>query len=205
LFIKEEGSDIAKRFLEYEAIESYYEATEYQKHCKDLGETPLTKEELAALEKRRNDLCKRYGDDFTGYYGWAASVLSKRQRNFAAIEKKVDLDMLRPFYKMACINVHSGPKGITFKIGLMDNSTKSEVHLAGPSNFGLTDPGHSMAVSLSQITTVLLTTKPTVERLVIITAIQKLVDEIGEAFLEVQHDIEKEESEENRYEDLSFE
>jgi hypothetical protein len=43
------------------------------------------------------------------------------------------LDYLRPYYKLASHNVHAQPKGILFKLGLVQNQ---DILLAGPSNYG---------------------------------------------------------------------
>ncbi len=78
------------------------------------------------------------------------------------LEKAVGLDYLRPYYKLASHNVHAGPKGAFFRLGLMSN----DVLLAGPSNAGLADPLMGAGNALVQITITLLTTKPNVDRLV---------------------------------------
>ena len=70
----------------------------------------------------------------------------------------------------------------TFRLGLSDQA--NEVLLAGPSNMGLADPGHSTAISLCQVTTVLLTTEPNLDSIVIPKLLLKLEQEIGEAFLQ---------------------
>jgi hypothetical protein len=70
--------------------------------------------------------------------------------------------------------------------------------LAGPTNWGLADPGHGTLVSLYQITTsLLLFGRPSLEdepmRIAILRALEKLVDEAGEAFLTVHKEVEDEE------------
>lgn len=193
-FILEHNQDIAKRFLQYEIVESYRQALAYQKHCLELGYEPLTKKELTEIKRAYDNICKIYGKDFRQYpYGWIPKSIL-RKRNFAEIEKYVKLDRLRPYYNMACYNVHSGPKGILFKLGLIQDRSKGELLLAGPSNFGLADPGQSSAISLSQITTCLLSTKPTMDRLIMIRVMQNLLAEICETFCEVQSQIRKEEN-----------
>ena len=94
---------------------------------------------------------------------------------------------------MACINVHAFAKSLKFRLGLIQDNSRQEILLAGPSNYGLADPAQNAAISLHQITTCLLTTKPTVENLIAISTMQKLVEEIGETFCRVQYQIEKEE------------
>jgi len=191
-FITEHGQSIAERFIHFEVIEAYKAAIEYQKHCHELGYKPLTKKELQWIKKMRDNVIKTYGRDFGKSYGWVPkNMLSKR--NFAEIEKSVKLDKFRPHYRLACHIVHSGSIGIKFSLGLVQDSSKSPIILAGPSNYGLADPGQGMAISLVQVTTCLLTIRPTLERLITIRAMQKLVDEICLAFCEVQSQIKEEE------------
>jgi hypothetical protein len=101
--------------------------------------------------------------------------------HIADIEADVGLDYMRPYYKMASNNVHANPQGILFKLGLIPEI--GDILLTGPSNLGLTDPGHCTAISLLQITTNLLTTaEPNMDRIVILQILSALTNEIGEAF-----------------------
>jgi len=192
-FIKEFGQKVAEKYLHYELIETYREAEKYKEHCKELGLEPLPDDEFNKIENNVKILCEQYGDGFEGSYGWASGIIQKERIYFSDIEKKVNLEKFRPYYKMACNYVHASSKGIRFRLGLITNSPKSNILLAGPSNYGLADPGQLSAISLHQITTCLLTTKPSIESLITITTMQKLVDEISMSFSEVQSKIEEEE------------
>ena len=55
----------------------------------------------------------------------------------------------------------------------------------GPTNYGLADPGKIAAISLGQITACLLASTATLKRLVIIETLRGLVDEICDAFDEI--------------------
>jgi hypothetical protein len=191
-FIKDQGSEVAKRYLHHEITETYKEALVYQEHCRRLGYEPLTEKELEVIRKRSDEILRTYGKDFREEYGWVPrSILS--ERNFAEIEKHVKLDHLRPYYKAASQNVHSGPKGIGIKLGLLRGGSHEPMLLAGQSNYGLADPGQNAAISLNQITTCLLSIRTTFERASTMKAMQKLVEQINPAFVEVQFQIEKEE------------
>jgi len=195
LFIKEHGQDIAKRFLDYEVVENYREAVDYQKHCEELGYEPLTIVEFKEIEKKYADTCRKYGKDFKKSYGWIPKGMLS-VRNFYEIEKSLKLSKFYPFYILASLNVHAGAKSLKFRLGLFQDSPKSDLLLAGPSNYGLADPGQSAAISLNQITFCLLASKPSMERLITMTTMHKIVNEICEAFVEVQFQIEREETEE---------
>jgi hypothetical protein len=182
LFISTNGNELAERYLLYDNVESYKAATIYQEHCEKLGYEPLTKEELNEIKEIYDNLIDRFGKNYRYDYGWASSAIGKNKPSFRDIEKVAGLKHLRPYYKMACHNVHANPRGLFFKLGLYPES--GDILLAGPSNVGMADPGHSTALSLAQITVSLLTHQPNLDRLVICQILMKLEKEIGEAFME---------------------
>jgi hypothetical protein len=191
-FVKEHGLDVAKRYLLHDTIAIYKDALAYQEHCRRLGYEPLTDREFKVVETRYRQMRETYGSEFAEDYGWVPNnILSKR--DFAHMEKHVKLDYLRPYYRMASKNVHSGSKGIKFKLGLMLGGRDESTLIAGPSNYGLADPGQAAAISLHQITICLLSTRTTLERLSVMKALQKLVEQLNPAFVEVQAQIEREE------------
>lgn len=179
-FNSQHGESTAERYVLHERIETYKAAEQYQKYCQRLGYAPLSKREFAANEKRKDQLIKRFGKPFGTDYGWAADVLNNPRPTFRDIEERVQLDHLRPFYKLACNNVHAGAKGIFERLGLFDHE---ELLLAGPSSIGLADPGHSTAISLTQITTCLLVVQPSLDNFVTIEVLNWLQDDAGEQFL----------------------
>jgi hypothetical protein len=93
------------------------------------------------------------------------------------------IDHFRAHYRMASHNVHSNPKGVFFKLGML---AESQVLLAGPSNAGLADPGHGAALSLSRVTAALLGLQqaPTLDNNVGLLMMVQLGDEIGDAFIQ---------------------
>lgn len=188
-FIKAHGKDVAEKYLLHDGIESYKAATIYQEHCEKLGYEPLTKEEYSEMRELYIGLIERFGKSYKNEYGWAAEAIGNDRPTFKDIEQVAGLKHLRPYYKMASHNVHANPRGIFFKLGLYPES--GDILLAGPSNVGLTDPGHSTALSLGQITVTLLTHSPNLDRLVVCSILVKLEDEIGKAFLAAEKALSK--------------
>ncbi|MDA3859652.1 MAG: DUF5677 domain-containing protein [Melioribacteraceae bacterium] len=184
LFIKKYGQDVAERYLLHEIIESHKAMNQYQKYCSRLGQRPLAVDELNSMKSARDDLINKYGKDYCGQYGWANNVVGKISR-FSDIEEESGLEHLRPYYKMASHNVHANPKGIQFKLGLTDEI--EDILLSGPSNYGLADPAHGTALSLSQISSALLSHKPNMDNLVTIKILFKYEEEIGNAFLQINN------------------
>jgi hypothetical protein len=193
-FISDHGADVAKRFLDYEVVESYFQTEAIYEHQQKMEFTSLSERDFKALKRKFNKMRKIYGSDFvkkTNYpYGWVPRAVIKT-RSLREIEKSVKLDMLRPYYDLAGYNVYGGPKGLVFKLGVMKNKRKSVVLPVGPSNYGLADPGKSAAISLGQVTACFLLAESTVKRLVIVEALRNLVDEICDAFCEIQAEFSK--------------
>ncbi len=95
---------------------------------------------------------------------------------------------------MASHNTHANPKGIMFKLGMIETNSIS----AGATNTGFTDPAHQTAISLLQITTTLLLTKPNIDVLIRFEVLKRLEKRVGTEFLKIQKQIEKMELELNK-------
>jgi hypothetical protein len=111
----------------------------------------------------------------------AASALGKERAVFTDIEANVELERWRPYYKMASRTVHANIKGITKSLGLPPG--EEHVLLAGASDIGFADPGHGTAISLLQITTTMLTSKPNIDAILYCAVLKKLEEEIGQEFV----------------------
>ncbi|MCM1987367.1 DUF5677 domain-containing protein [Methanococcoides seepicolus] len=200
-FIKKYGNDVAERYLLHQAIESCKAMRQYQKHAEKLGYAPHSEEEIENTRKARDNLIKRFGKSFGNQYGWAAGVLKINSIKFSNLEKEIGFEHMRPYYKLGSHSIHAESKGFFFDIGLPEG--KKDIMMAGPSNMGLADPGNLMAISLYQITTLLLLLEPTINSLTCTQTMQLMIDEIGEKLLEV-HEYTKSQMNENLKEDMRY-
>lgn len=187
LFVKQHGNDLAERYLLHEHVENYRAARQFQEHCARLGYEPISDEEMAEIQAGYEHVVNRFGNPYRNRYGWAASALANSNPNFDHIEQAIDLTHWRPYYKLASHNVHAGPKGILFKLGLENPN----ILLAGASDNGLTEPAHGAAISLVQVTCALLTLNSDIDSLVKCNVLMKLEQEIGDAFWQVDEDTEQ--------------
>lgn len=181
-------ANLSERYLLHEGIESWKAANQYLEHQDRLGLESLDEADLATLGTARDTLVERFGSSFKSQYGWASELLEKHSPTFADLEKEAGMGHFRPYYKLASHGVHAGPKSIYFNLALSDGA--KDLILAGPSNSGLADPGHSAALSLFQITSSLVASYSSLERLISLKAIEVLVERTGDAFLEVQQAME---------------
>ena len=187
-FISEKGQDIAERYLLHDTVQRYKLALKHREYRERLNEQPISQEEFDELKAEHDKLVERFGRSFKEEYGWAASALEKGRPTIGDIEESVGLEHWRPYYRMASANVHANAHGVYYRLGA--SPLTNEVLLAGPSVFGLADPGDSTAISLGQVTTVLLTTEPILDGIVISKILMILVEEVGEAFLQAHRELE---------------
>ncbi len=178
-FVAAYGEDLAERYVFHQAVESKRAALGYEKCQQRLGYEPLEESEVIAVQSSYDAVIARFGADFgKGDYGWASHHLKIARPTFVDIERAAGIDHLRGHYRMASHNVHANPKGVFFRLGLLD---ESQVLLAGPSNAGLADPGHGAALSLAQVSIALGILQPTLDNNVCLQIIAQLVEELGEA------------------------
>lgn len=187
-FVKEHGEVLAKRYVDHQIVESFRAACDYRECSERMGYEPLTDAEFDEIHHAYESLVAQYGPTFKLQYGWAADALGHGRPTLRDIEKSAGIDHLRAHYRMASHNVHANPKGVFFKLGSFENS---DILLAGPSNAGLADPGHSAAISLMQVTVALAMIEPTIDSLVGLRILASLEDEVGEAFIEAHRRLEE--------------
>ena len=187
--ILEHGQELAERYLSHEKIQQYKLACQYQKFSPRLNVEPLAEEILDCLKAERDELIDRFGKAFKSDYGWASLVVGNERPTMSDIEQYAQLDHFRPYYRMASDNVHPNSHGAYFRLGLHP-SQQGMVLLAGPSNMGLADPGHSTAISLLQVSTSMLATRSVFDCAVTMKILEKLTDEVGEAFVKVHQELE---------------
>ncbi len=188
-FVAGQNKEVAKHYLDHDVIESYKAMLQYQQYADQLGQKRFSEDEVTELKSLRDELCLRYGDACGGEYGWAAEALGIPKPKFYDIEKISGLSHWRPYYRMASHNVHANPKGASFRLGL---SPTEGVLLAGPSNYGLTDPVQGVAYSVVQTTISLLNFRYNLDTIVYGKVLLKFADEVGAAFWNIQQAMEAE-------------
>ena len=132
----------------------------------------------------------QFGTPFTKKYGWAASTLDLKDPTLFDLEKASSLNYLRHRYVDACDHVHVNARG-DFSRLCLHLMGKTHV-LAGPSIYGLAEPGALTAHSLAKITAALLVPESQDDRAATGLTVLKLAGEIEVQFLKVHQETEQE-------------
>jgi hypothetical protein len=178
-FIKNNGQDVAESYLCHSEIEAYKSALIHQDHYQTLRMEPISEEHLNELKCNYDLLLNKYGKHFKNDYGWASSVVGKRKPNFLDIEKNAGLEHVRPYVYSAHTNVHAMSHGILYRLGLGPNT---DMLLAGPSIYGLSDPGRFAAFSAMILNASFLLLKPDLDNVITIRTLQYFQQETYHAF-----------------------
>lgn len=188
-FISKHGDGVAEKYLLHDVVQRRKLARAYKEHEVRAKLEPLAQTEIDDIEDEYQSLIGKFGKEFVEDYGWAASAIGNKRPTLLDIEKDVELDHLRPYYQMANHNVHGNSHAAFFKLGGFGPDRR--IHLAGPSNMGLADPGHGVALSLVHITGALVQTVPTLDTLTEWMVLDLLQCETGDAFLQAHQEAEK--------------
>jgi len=180
LFMKKHGQECAERFYWHEWIESYKGMVQHEHYEERLNEQPPSVEEIEHCRVIRDELLVKYGQEFKKTNAWASPFLPNNA-NISEIEKDVSLDHMRPYYKLASQNIHSGAKGLKAEFGISE--TSEDILLVGQSNSGMVVPAHATAISISQLTTALLSVDSTVDNVIMMKIIKAISDNVGDSFL----------------------
>lgn len=185
MFITKHGQDCAERFSAHYITESYHAMIELNKYEARLNANGFSVIEINDCKDSYDELITKYGTRYKESYGWSAHIFNAQNINgkigIATIEKDVGLDHMRPYYRWASQNIHSGSNGIRNRLALCE--AEEDILLVGQSNSGMTDPAQATAISLSQATLTLLKLNPTLDVVILMNIISEISDEIGEIFI----------------------
>ena len=190
LMVRKHGNDLAERYLLHDTVQRYKLACAHQDYYERIGDDPVPAEDIERLKAERDELVDRFGSSFTGDYGWAAEAIGHSRPTIRDLEEHTGIDHMRPYYRMASDNVHANAHASLYRLGLGLDQLGGDTILAGPSNMGLADPGHSTAISLGQVTISLIGAQQGMCSSIISSIIVKLQDRIGNEFLKAHRELE---------------
>ncbi len=188
-FLRDNGDIISLRYMEFDTVKKFRDASDFQKYHQLLSEEPLDGKVLNDLQNEIEQLTTKYGKKYVNSeYGWIPQDIIK-EPTFRKISEKVGLDKFYPYYNFASHAVHGGSRGF-YRLGLTNN-LQNKVMLVGATNYGLADPIQNTAIALSHITGNLLTLDPDFESLIITHTITTYVNDIGISAVKIQKELEQ--------------
>lgn len=196
LLLSEAEQLVAERYLAASAVEQYADAAGFNEKAPQLGYQPYSDDELAAWKTRRDEVIAKFGADIAETNGWAAPLFPQnpnqarggrpRTITFSSLESLVNLDHLRPFYRLGNHHIHAGPRAAELNIV---NRGEQQTWTVGATVFGdIAEISHAALISLLQITTALVSHELSIDEswsidhLVGLKILQRYVDEAGDLY-----------------------
>lgn len=181
MFLAKHGADAVRSYTDFEFVEAYKGASQLNHYESRINASGFTEDEMNEYKSQYDAVIGKHGSEFAEPYGWARKFLPKGRPTFFALEEDVALDHWRPYYKWASQNIHANVKTIRDSLGLCEAT--EDILQVGPSNSGMTDPAHSTAISLSQLTCTTLFLSPNLDDVIAAKMLLLLSDEAGMAFI----------------------
>jgi hypothetical protein len=180
--IADAGETLAQCYIQHEVIESKLAMDVYARCHMALGHKPIPNRERRRVERAFAAAVKTHGDDFGKPYGWAAAHLKKKRVTFRDLEDAAQRSAMRSYYKMASYNVHADtPKSIFSRLGVLGDQS---IVVAGATDAGFTEPAQNTAITIVQITGLLLADRASnLDVMIKLRALTMIRDEVPDAFM----------------------
>jgi transposase len=182
LVIDDGGDDLAERYLAFDVVETKKALDQYVIDYDALGYAAPSAKQIKRTNAAYDAAVQRFGESFGQSYGWAAKYLKLKSPRFTDIQKAAGRAMMQSHYKMASYNVHATPRALSFRLGSVNEPSRLT---AGATNGGFQEPGHNMAFSLVQITSLLCSREPQIDDLVTMETLVRLRNESAEAMVRI--------------------
>lgn len=187
MFISENGQDTAERYLLHAGVLAAYAAEEYEEYEEVLNLERINEKQKQKAKRLRAELVECFQTDYKSYYGWAEPDLTDGV-GIKNIIDAVDLDHLKPYYRLASYSIHPASIAIqeTVQLDPREEQPSTAFLRAGPKNKNLDTPAQLTAISMNQLTATLILSKPEPRWLVTAEVSNNLVTEVIEAFVATQ-------------------
>jgi hypothetical protein len=188
--ITDGGEALARRYIEHEIVESKLAMDEYARCHVALGYKPIAARERRRVERAFAAAVETHGDAFGKPYGWAAAHLKKKRVTFRDLEDGAQRSSMRSHYKMASYNVHADTaKSIFFRLGVIGDHS---IVIAGATDAGFTEPAQNTAITLTQITALLLADRASnLDIMIQLQALNRICDKIPDAFMRTERKLKR--------------
>ena len=161
--IRQEGQELAFRYVAHSRVQAW------MRRQIDDDDDGADQDEL---ERQAEYALTRFGETMKVRHGWACELVDSKRPTFRSIAKKAGYDPAGGVYEFASRHIHFDHR--MYDDLLAVSESKSSVLLVGPSNSGMVTPLVVAANGITEATFILLSHKPTIDRLAILDSIWRM-------------------------------
>jgi hypothetical protein len=183
------GREIAEDYIHTGILRSVDGMKAYQVTAPLMHREPDTDAELQHAEELRNEILRTCSDRFRSCKHWAQTHFNANR--FKDLQRIAGLQQWWSDYEIASQDVHVNHRELNALYAMSE--ANDELLLCGPSNSGMTEPAHSSAIALSQVTSAFISTYVDSENCPInytsfalwILLIDRLCAQVGDTFMRI--------------------
>lgn len=171
--IRQAGQELALRYLAHSRVQAWNDAqeedeTDERQHLKAQAEYAI--EKFGPELKRRN--------------GWACAITGQKHPTFEKLAELAGKADGKSLYQHASLHVHSNHRALDELLGMCE--AQEDVLLVGPSNSGMVGPLIFAATSMVECTSLLLLTKPNLDRLAFADTLFRMANRMNKLAREIE-------------------
>lgn len=184
MYIAKNGEKAALEYLLSLHFSARRAANQMNEHAERIGLSKFTVKELEEFDARCSEAERILGRAIKTDKDGEWPRITLHHKNFASIEKSVDMEHWRPWYKWASSYIHANHRPVKDYLGLKDSSV--QINLVGPSNSGFVDPFQLTALTLAQLLETYLHHAINLDRIVHIDVFHDLANRMGDIAVETE-------------------
>lgn len=162
--IRQEGQELALRYLAHSHVQAWIRVRDQEQ--KD--------SEYEDIKSRAEFAIEKFGDELNRRNGWACAITGQKYPTFEKLVELADRGDAKSLYQHASLHVHSNHRPLNDLLGMCE--AQGDVFLVGPSNSGMVAPLILTSLSIAEITSLLLLTKPNLDRIILVDAIWRMAN-----------------------------
>lgn len=159
--IRQEGQELALRYLAHSRVRAWNDA-------QDDDES----DEWQQLKVQAEYAIEKFGPELNRRNGWACAITGQKNPTFEKLAELAGKTSGKSLYHHASLHVHSNHRALDELLSMCE--AQEDVLLVGPSNSGMVGPLTLATMSIVELTTLLLLTKPTLDRLAFVNTLSRM-------------------------------
>lgn len=181
MYISQNGRLVATQYMLSYYFSSYRAALQVNEYAEKSGIRKYSAEELTELDSRCSKAEEILGKKINRNKDCEWPNITGKT-NFSEMEKAVNMQHWRPYYKWASYYTHSSHRPNDTLLATSD--AELQAHLIGPSNSGFVDPFQLTALTLSQLVSTYLGHAVNMDRIIHMEVFHEMANEMAAIAME---------------------
>jgi Family of unknown function (DUF5677) len=188
VLISEGGDPLAERYMDHGAVEQKHALDDHDRANSVNANSEISMSERKEIEHRFNTIVDRYGSDFKGMHGWASGQIGiTKNPQFHHLQDLAGTLTMKLQYRIACFGTHASTQSLKQPLHHWDPT----IHILDEFEAGFEEPGTDTAYALVLVTSAIFIEPWDLDKLVLMSALKRLRDNVGEKMQQTANRIDR--------------